>query len=83
MSNKKSHKNNCPAHMYITDLTRFLDSSGAIGQVKGPALAMAQFQVGVVAHASDSAPESFLASRCFRCKKADAVALKAADDTVI
>ena len=69
--------------MYITDLTHFLDNSGAIGQVKGPALAMAQFQVEVVAHASDSAPESFPAPRFFKCKKADVVALKAADDAVI
>jgi len=69
--------------MYITDLTHFLDNSGAIGQIKGPALAMAQFQVEVVAHASDSAPESFPAPRCFKCKKADVVALKAADDAVI
>ncbi len=35
--------------MYATDLTHFLDSSGAIGRVKGPALATAQFQVEVVA----------------------------------
>jgi ribosomal protein L37AE/L43A len=69
--------------MYITDLTHFLDDSGAIGPVKGPARAMAQFQVEVVAHASDSAPESFPAPRCFKCKKADVVALQAPDDAVI
>lgn len=37
--------------MYITDLTYFLDASGAIGPVKGPPRAMAQFHVDVVAHA--------------------------------
>jgi hypothetical protein len=46
-----------PRSMQITDLTHFLDKSGAIGPVKGPALAMAQFQVDVVAHASDAAPQ--------------------------
>ena len=30
---------------YITDLTHFLDKSGAIGPVKGPARTMAQFHV--------------------------------------
>ena len=40
--------------MYITDLSHYLDQSGAIGPVKGPARAMAQFHVDVVAHASDA-----------------------------
>ena len=31
--------------MYITDLTHFLDGSGAIAPIKGPARAMAQFVV--------------------------------------
>ena len=69
--------------MYVTDLTHFLDSSGTVGPVKGPARAMAQFEVEVVAHASGSAPEAFPAPRCFKRKKADIVALQAADDTVI
>ena len=37
--------------MYITDLTHFLDGSGAIAPIKGAARAMAQFLVDVVAHA--------------------------------
>lgn len=44
---------------------------------------VAQFRGEVMAHASTTAPESFLAPRCFKCKKADFVALKADDDTVI
>jgi hypothetical protein len=40
--------------MHITDLTHFLDKSAAIGPVKGPALAMAQFLANVVTHASDA-----------------------------
>ena len=55
--------------MYITDLTHFLDKSGAIGPVKGPARAMAQFHVDVVAHASDATSKAFPAPRCFKCKK--------------
>jgi ribosomal protein L37AE/L43A len=72
-----------PRSMYITDLAHFLDKSGAIGPVKGPALAMAQFQVDVVAHASDAAPDAFPAPRCFKCKKADVEAVQAPDDAVI
>ena len=44
----------CGLAMYITDLTHLLDKSGAIGPVKGPARAMAQFHVDAVARASDS-----------------------------
>jgi hypothetical protein len=69
--------------MYITDLTHFLDKSGAIGPVKGAALTVAQFQVDAVAHASDSAPDAFPAPRCFKCKKAEVEAVQAADDAVV
>jgi hypothetical protein len=55
--------------MYITDLTHFLDKSGAIGRVKGPARAMAQFHVDAVAHASDSTSETLPAPKCCKCKK--------------
>ena len=55
--------------MYVSDLTHFLDKSGAIGPVKGPARAMAQFHVDVVAHASDAASMALPAPRCFKCKK--------------
>jgi hypothetical protein len=54
--------------MYITDLTHFLDKSGAIGPVKGPARTMAQFHVDAVAHASDSTSETLPAPKCFKCK---------------
>lgn len=40
--------------MYITDLRHFLDAAGAIGPIKGPARAMAQFHADVVAHASNA-----------------------------
>lgn len=49
--------------MYVSDLTHFLDKSGAIGPVKGPALAMAQFHVNVVAHASDATSNALPAPR--------------------
>lgn len=50
--------------MYITDLTHFLDASGAIGSVKVPARAMAQFHVDAVAHASDSSSQALPAPMC-------------------
>ena len=43
--------------MYITDLTHFLDKSGAIAPVKGPARAMAQFLVNsnmTIGHHNDN-----------------------------
>ena len=52
-----------PSPMYITDLTHFLDKSGAIGPVKGPARAMAQFHVDVVAHGSDATSSASSARR--------------------
>jgi len=69
--------------MYITDLTHFLDKSGAIGPIKGPARAMAQFVVDVVAHASDSASDSLAAPRCFKCKKGAVEACRALDDAIV
>ena len=69
--------------MYVTDLTHFLDKAGAIGPVKGPARAMAQFQVDVVAHASDATPEAFPAPQCFKCRKAAVEAVRAHDDAVV
>jgi hypothetical protein len=55
--------------MYITDLRHFLDELGAIGPVKEPARAMAQFQADVVAHASDATGQVPAAPRCFKCRK--------------
>jgi hypothetical protein len=69
--------------MYISDLTHFLDKSGAIGPVKGPARAMAQFHVDVVAHASDSATSALPAPRCFKCKKSAVEAVRAHDDAIV
>ena len=62
--------------MYITDLTHFLDGSGAIAPIKGPARAMAQFVVEVVAHATDESDTSPAAPTCFKCKKGPVTALR-------
>lgn len=72
-----------PQPMYITDLTHFLDKSGAIGPVKGPARAMAQFHVEVVAHASDATGYALAAPSCFKCKKRAVEATRAHDDAVV
>ena len=69
--------------MYITDLTHFLDKSGAIGPVKGPARAMAQFLVNVVTHASDAKGHALVAPTCFKCKKIAVEATRAHDDAVV
>jgi len=69
--------------MYISDLTHFLDRSGAIGPVKGPARAMAQFHVDVVAHASDATSNALPAPRCFKCKKGAVEAIRAHDDAIV
>lgn len=73
----------CGLAMYITDLTHFLDKSGAIGPVKGPARTMAQFHVEAVAHASDSTSETFPAPKCFKCKKGFVEAVLAQDNAVV
>ena len=73
----------CGLAMYITDLTHFLDKSGAIGPVKGPARAMAQFHVDAVAHASDSTSETLPAPKCFKCKKGVVEAVLAQDNAVV
>ena len=69
--------------MYITDFTHFLDKSGAIGPVKGPARVMAQFHVDVVAHASDATGHTLVAPRCFKCKKTAIEATRAHDDAIV
>jgi len=69
--------------MYITDLTHFLDKSGAIGPVKGPVRAMAQFLVDVVTHASDATRHALTAPTCFKCKKIAVEANRAHDDAVV
>jgi len=69
--------------MHITDLTHFLDKSGAIGPVKGPALTMAQFLVNVVAHASDATGNTLTAPTCFKCKKNVVEAVRAHDDAIV
>ena len=70
-------------NMYITDLTHFLDSSGAIGPVKGPPRAMAQFHVDVVAHATDETSTPPAAPQCFKCKKGVVDALVAKDHAIL
>ncbi len=69
--------------MYITDLTHYLDKSGAIGPVKGPARAMAQFLVDVVTHASDATGAPLATPICFKCKKIEVEASRAQDDAIV
>ena len=69
--------------MYITDLTHFLDNSGAIDPVKGPARAMAQFHVDMVAHASDATENPLPAPRCFKCKKGEVEGDRADDGAIM
>jgi hypothetical protein len=69
--------------MYITDLTHFLDKSGAIGPVKGRERAMAKFHVDLVAHSSNNTPQSQLAPKRFKCKKAAVHAGPAPDNAVV
>jgi hypothetical protein len=71
------------ATMYITDLTHFLDRSGAIGPVNGPPREMAQFHVDVVAHATDETSTRPPAPRCFKCKKGVVDALVAKDHAIL
>jgi ribosomal protein L37AE/L43A len=72
-----------PLPMYVTDLTHFLDKSGAIGPVKGPARAMAQFMGDAVAHASDTASRALPAPKCFKCKKGAVEVVRAQDDAIV
>ena len=69
--------------MYITDLTHFLDRTGTIGPLKGPARAMAQFHVDVVAHASGASASALPAPKCFKCKKGVVDAVRAHDDAIV
>ena len=69
--------------MYITDLKHFLDSRGAIGPSKGPALAMAQFQTDVVARATDTTDRAPGAPTCFKCKKSAVEVALARDEAVV
>lgn len=69
--------------MYVTDLTHCLDKTGAIGPAKGPARAMAQFQVDVVAHASDRTSTALPSPTCFKCKKGAVQARRALDEAVV
>jgi hypothetical protein len=69
--------------MYVSDLTHFLEKSGAIAPVKGPARAMAQFHVDLVAHASDTTSTTLPAPRCFKCKKGAVEAVRAHDDAIV
>ena len=69
--------------MYIADLTHFLDKTGAIGPVKGPARVMAQFHSDVVAHASDASAIALPAPRGSKCKKSAVEAVPAPDGAII
>jgi len=69
--------------MYITDLSHFLDNTGALGPKKGPALVFAQFQASVVAHASSAKGQGVPAPTCFKCKKVAVAATVAKDGAVV
>lgn len=69
--------------MHITDLTHFLDAAGGLAPVKGPARALAQFLVDVVAHASDGSGDAPAAPKCFKCKKGAITATRAMDHAVV
>jgi hypothetical protein len=68
--------------MYIIDLKHFLDASGAIAPVKGPALKMAKFVTDVTAAASGQSAGVAAAPTCFNCKK-EAVDSSVAPDEAI
>ena len=68
--------------MYITDLRHFLDARGAIGPIKGAALAMARFQTDLVAHASSVAGEAPAAPACFKCMKEEVEAIVVRDNAI-
>ncbi len=56
--------------MYVTDLTHYLDSKGAIAPERGPARKMAEFLTAVVAHASDfDRPYDAPGPLCFKCRQ--------------
>jgi hypothetical protein len=63
--------------MYITDLTHFLDGSGAIAPIKERAARDGQFVVEVVAHATDESDTAPAAPTCFKCKKGPVTAVRA------
>jgi len=69
--------------MHITDLTHFLDASGGLAPVKGPARTLAQFLVDVVAHVSDGSGDGLAAPKCFKCKKGAVTAARAMDQAIV
>ena len=73
--------------IYVTDLTHYLDSKGAIAPERGLARKMADFLTAVVAHASDlDRPDDVPGPACFKCRKRDrrvVETLITADDVVV
>lgn len=69
--------------MHISDLTHVLDASGALAPVKGPARALAQFLVDVVAHATAGSDGELAAPACFKCRKSAVTATKAMDQAIV
>lgn len=58
--------------MYVTDLTHYLDSKGAIALGGTAPQKMAGFLTAVVAHASDfDRPDDAPGPVCFKCRKRD------------
>lgn len=67
--------------MDVTDLTRFLDESGAIELVKGPAGAMARFLVDMVARPPDPASTVPAVPRVFKRSEGAAAAMR--EDVIV
>ena len=59
-------------HVYVIDLTHYLDPGGTIAPERGPARKFADFLTAVVAHATDfDRPEETAGPVCFECRKRD------------
>jgi ribosomal protein L37AE/L43A len=69
--------------LHVIDIKHYLDASGAIAPVKGPARRMAQFVADVVAHASDTTGEPPAAPKCFKCGKSEVDAAIARDMAIV
>jgi hypothetical protein len=69
--------------MYITDARHFLDDKCAIAPLRGPAQAMADFNAGVIAYATDFDDAGVTLPRCFKCKRGTVEAALTQDDAIV
>lgn len=74
---------NSPLRMYISDARHFLDDKGALAPLRGPAKAMAEFDSGVIAYATDFDDVGVMLPRCFKCKRGTVWAELAQDDAIV